>query len=310
MNEFNHTPVLSEEVIDLLNIKSDGIYVDVTIGGGGHSQKILSQLNDRGLLIGIDTDEDAVAWCMKKFKKNNNVILANANFKNLDIVLKKAGIEKVDGIIADFGLSSNQLEKPERGFSFLKNGPLDMRMNSQIDVNAADVVNNYSAVKLADIFFKYGEEKKSRQIAREIIRRRSLKKIETTFELVDIVKKFGSKKLKINPATRVFQALRIYVNKELENIEIFLEKSVPFLKKDGIIACISFHSLEDRIVKNFFKLKNSRCVCPPELIQCTCNHKRELEILTKKPICVSKEEKKINNRARSAKLRGAKKIEQ
>jgi len=305
---FKHKSVLLNESINLLNVKKDGIYIDATLGGGGHSSLILEKLSSEGLLIGIDSDSEAINFCMKKFENNDNVILVNENFSKIDEILIKLGIEKVDGIIADLGVSSYQIDEKERGFSFGKEARLDMRMDKRLEVSAYDVVNNFSLEELEYIFKNYGEEKKSKLIAREIIKQRSIKPVETTLELASIAEKFNKKNQKIHPATRIFQGLRIFVNNELGSLEDFLEKSIKVLKKDGIIVCISFHSLEDRIVKQFFKKKSLLCICPPELFQCTCNHKPDLKILTSKPIISLEDELKDNPRARSAKLRGACKL--
>ena len=305
---FKHKSVLLNESINLLNIKKDGIYIDATLGGGGHSSLILEKLSSEGLLIGIDSDNEAINFCMKKFENNDNVILVNENFSKIDDILLKLGIDKVDGIIADLGVSSYQIDEKERGFSFGKEARLDMRMDKRLEVSAYDVVNNFSLEELEYIFKNYGEEKKSKLIAREIIKQRSIKPVETTLELASIAEKFNKKNQKIHPATRIFQGLRIFVNNELGSLEDFLEKSIKVLKKDGIIVCISFHSLEDRIVKQFFKKKSLLCICPPELFQCTCNHKPDLKILTSKPIISLEDELKDNPRARSAKLRGACKL--
>ncbi|MFA7577728.1 MAG: 16S rRNA (cytosine(1402)-N(4))-methyltransferase RsmH, partial [Candidatus Muiribacteriota bacterium] len=282
--------------------------IDATLGGGGHSSLILEKLSSEGLLIGIDSDNEAINFCMKKFENNDNVILVNENFSKIDDILLKLGIDKVDGIIADLGVSSYQIDEKERGFSFGKEARLDMRMDTRLEVSAYDVVNNFSLEELENIFKNYGEEKKSKLIAREIIKQRSIKPVETTLELASIAEKFNKKNQKIHPATRIFQGLRIFVNNELGSLEDFLEKSIKVLKKDGIIVCISFHSLEDRIVKQFFKKKSLLCICPPELFQCTCNHKPDLKILTSKPIISLENELKDNPRARSAKLRGACKL--
>jgi 16S rRNA (cytosine1402-N4)-methyltransferase len=303
-----HIPVLLDEVIEKLNIKKNGIYIDSTIGFGGHSEKIIEKIGDKGLLIGIDRDEEAINYCLKKFENNDNVILVNTSFDNIDKILEKLKIKKIDGVLADFGVSSYQLDNDKRGFSFSKEAFLDMRMDKNSELTAYKVVNELEYDELKEIFKKYGEEKFADKIAVAIIMRRSLKPIETTTELAEIISDVVKSKQKIHPATRVFQAIRIYVNDELGNIERFLNKSVDFLKNGGRIACISFHSLEDRIVKNFFKEQAKNCICPPESPICTCNHKAKLKIITKKPITVKEEEKFKNPRARSAKLRIAERI--
>lgn len=301
-----HIPVLPVETLEILELKKNGVYVDATIGGGGHTQLILDKLGDQCTIIGIDRDIDAIEECLERFSENDNVILANENFDNIDIVVKKAGFDHVDGIIADFGVSSWQLDKGERGFSFSKDAYLDMRMNQNDELTAKDVINDLSAEELQNIFSKYGEERYSKRIAREIIKKRSIKHIETTIELAEIIKKAVPKsKEKIHPATRVFQALRIYVNDELNKIDLFLEKSIELLKPGGRICCISFHSLEDRRVKKFFKKNTLECICPTEQPICTCNHKPKLQLINRKPIIAKDEEIKNNIRSRSAKLRGA-----
>jgi len=302
---FLHLPVLPEETIEFLDIKEGGIYVDATIGGGGHSQLILEKIGLNGTLIGFDQDSEAIDTCMERFKDNDNVILVNENFTKIGQALDKLDIDKVDGILADIGVSSYQLDNAERGFSFTKDAPLDMRMNKKSTLSAYDVVNTYGKDELARIFREYGEERKANRIAFEIIKKRSITPIETTLELADIAKKVLGKREKIHPATRIFQALRIYVNKELDSLEGFLERSVKRIVPGGRLVIISFHSLEDRIVKRFFQTAAKDCICSKELPVCTCNHKASLSIISKRPIKVSEREKNINPRARSARMRVA-----
>ncbi len=301
--DFSHLPVLPKETIDMLDIKKGGIYIDATIGGGGHSQLILDKIGPEGTLIGFDQDMEAINTCLEKFKENDNVILVNENFTQLDRALDKLDIDKVDGILADIGVSSYQLDNAERGFSFMKDAPLDMRMDKDNVLSAYDIVNNYDQAELARIFREFGEEKRANRIAFEIIKARSINPIETTLELADIAKKVLGKKEKIHPATRIFQALRIYVNKELESLNKFLGIAVNRIVPGGRLVVISFHSLEDRIVKRFFQEESKDCICSKELPICTCNHKAGLTILSRRPITVSDKEKNINPRARSAKMR-------
>ncbi|MCK9225733.1 MAG: 16S rRNA (cytosine(1402)-N(4))-methyltransferase RsmH [Candidatus Muirbacterium halophilum] len=303
-----HIPVLYKEVIENLNIKSNGVYVDATIGFGGHTSLILENLDNSGKVIGIDQDIEAIEYLLEKFIENNNLFLFNENFTKIDEMVKMASPEGVDGIIADFGVSSWQLDSGERGFSWREDYPLDMRMNRNKGKTAADYVNELDVNELQRIFKVYGEERHSGRVAREIVKVRTIDKIETTGQLANLVQKVIPKKEKIHPATRIFQALRIYVNKELESIEIFLENALKALKPGGRLCCISFHSLEDRIVKNFFREKSRTCICPPELFKCTCNHKSELKIISKKPITSNDNEIRENIRSRSAKMRVAEKI--
>lgn len=286
-----HIPVLLEEVLSF--IKDDySVVFDGTFGGGGHSLAILKKFNNIKV-IATDIDEDALLRGKEIVEDNNRLVLLKENFKNIDIVLKKLGIEKVDFILADLGVSSNLIEDNERGFSFMIDGPLDMRMDKQLEIDAKYIINNYSVKDLADIFEKYGEEKKALKIAKHIIEERKKSPIVTTKRLSEVVCKVIRKQKGIHPATLVFQALRIYVNKELDSLEEFLEKAINLLNIGGRVAVISFHSLEDRIVKNFFKEKEKE---------------RLLKILTKKPIAPKFEEVKVNRRARSAKMRVGEKI--
>lgn len=309
MNEkMKHIPVLYKEVLENLNIRKNGLYVDATIGFGGHTSLILEKLDGTGNVIGIDQDMEAISFLLDRFLKDDNLLLFNQNFSRIDEMVNMVNPEGADGILADFGVSSWQLDSGERGFSWREDYPLDMRMNRDSGKTAGDYVNELDIEELESIFREYGEERFSRRIAREIVKRRSIKRIETTGELADIVSSCIPKKEKIHPATRVFQALRIYVNNELENIEIFLENSLKVLKPGGRLCCISFHSLEDRIVKNFFRKKTGVCICPPEMPKCTCNQRKELKIISRKPITSTENEIKDNIRSRSAKMRVAEKL--
>ncbi|MDM8534371.1 16S rRNA (cytosine(1402)-N(4))-methyltransferase RsmH [Clostridiaceae bacterium HSG29] len=309
--DFKHESVLLNECIENLKIKSDGIYVDGTLGGAGHSKHILEKLDD-GLLIGIDQDEDALKAADDVLKKiNSNYKLVHSNFSDVINVLDDLGIDKIDGILLDLGVSSYQIDNPERGFSYMKDGDLDMRMDQSQSLTARKVVNEYSYDKLIDIFFKFGEEKFSKRIARHIVEKRAEKEITTTIELVDIIKGSlpGSELHKdSHPAKRVFQAIRIEVNNELGIIEDTIFNVIKRMNKGGRVVIITFHSLEDRIVKHAFKELYIDCVCPPGMPICTCGKKREIKIITKKPIYPTEDELNVNSRSRSAKLRVAEKI--
>lgn len=309
--EFNHISVLLNEVIEGLNIKEDGIYVDGTLGGAGHSLEIVKKLKN-GKLIGIDQDLNALdkaSQVLKDYK--DKIILKHNNYENIDIVLDEIGIEKVDGILLDLGVSSHQLDEESRGFSHNKDAPLDMRMDSTSDFTAWDVVNNYSQEKLQEIIWNYGEDRWAKRIAEFIVSERALKPIETTLELVSAIKKAIPKAVRMeghHPAKRTFQAIRIEVNRELEVLQNSINKMVNLLNDNGRLAIITFHSLEDRIVKEAFKELYKDCICPPNYPKCMCDKKREIEIITRKPIIPTQEELERNSRARSAKLRVAEKL--
>ncbi|GAB6109327.1 16S rRNA (cytosine(1402)-N(4))-methyltransferase RsmH [Fusibacter bizertensis] len=307
---FNHVSVLLKECIEGLNIKPNGIYVDGTLGGGGHSFKIL-QLLDKGTLIGVDQDTDALAAATEKLKIfEGKFIPYHSNFSKIAQVLDDLNISKIDGLLLDLGVSSFQLDEAERGFSYMNDGKLDMRMNQNDAFTAYDVVNNYSEQQLTTIISDYGEENWANRIAKFIIEERAKKPIETTFELVDVIKKAipaGARKDGPHPAKRTFQAIRIEVNNELKIIEQTIESAVEYMNKGGRVAIITFHSLEDRIVKNAFKKLAQGCTCPPEFPVCICGGKPIVKIITKKPILPSDQEIESNPRARSAKLRVAEK---
>lgn len=306
---FSHVTVLLNETIEGLNVKSDGIYVDGTLGGGGHSFKIL-QLLDTGKVIGIDQDQDALNAASKRLSIfGNRFVPAHSNFENVADVLAELGIEKIDGMCLDLGVSSYQLDEAERGFSYMNDGALDMRMDQTSDFTAWDVVNTYSEGELFRVIRDYGEENWASRIAKFIVEARAEKSIETTYELVEIIKHAIPAKARKDgphPAKRTFQAIRIEVNNELRIIEKTIEDAVSVMNKGGRIAIITFHSLEDRIVKNTFKKLAEGCICPKELPVCVCNNKPKIKIITKKPILPSAEELENNPRARSAKLRVAK----
>ncbi|ADQ04191.1 S-adenosyl-methyltransferase MraW [Caldicellulosiruptor owensensis OL] len=306
---YEHIPVLLEESVFFLVTNPDGIYVDATFGLGGHSKRILEKLSDKGFLIAIDRDLEAIELGKRKLKVHKNVKIVHSSFSKVDEVLKGLGIEKIDGILFDFGVSSLQLDKQERGFSYNKEAFLDMRMDTTSKLTAYDVVNFYSQKDLEKIIREYGEERFARRIAKAIVERRSKKPIETTTELSNLISSLVPRpKDGSHPAQRTFQAIRIEVNGELDEIKIALEKSLRFLRSGGRICAISFHSLEDRIVKEFFKFHSLECVCPKDIPVCVCGKKKELNIITKKPITPSKEEIEKNKRSHSAKLRVAEKV--
>ena len=322
--EFSHTPVLLDEVLKNLEIKPNGVYVDCTLGGAGHSSKILEKL-ETGLLVGFDKDQEAIDASTKKlskickvfskdnFKKNNekSCLIIKDDFKNSPSVLTELGITNVDGILIDLGVSSHQLDTAERGFSFKKDAPLDMRMDSSQSLTAKQIVNSYSEEQLRNLFKEYGEEEFAFSIAKNICKARALKEIETTLELNEIIEKSMPKKVVFSrggAAKKVFQALRIEVNGELNLLKETIENLIKFLCPGGRIAIISFHSLEDRIVKNVFKDLAQGCICPKNFPICVCNHKATIEIVTRKPIVASEKEQLENSRSTCAKLRVAKKL--
>lgn len=304
--EFKHKSVLLNECIENLNIKKNGIYVDGTLGGGGHSYSILQKLDNNGLLIGVDRDTDAINAATKRLKKFTNFKTIHDNNSNIINILKSLNIDKIDGMILDLGVSSYQLDDADRGFSYMHDAKLDMRMNRDDKFSAYDVVNKYSEEKLINIFKEYGEERYSKGIAKKICEKRKEKNIETTFELVDIIKSAMPNTAlneKQHPAKRVFQAIRIEVNEELTRLKRTIEDVVSVLNQNGRLAIITFHSLEDKIVKHTFEELEGRCTCPKDFPVCVCGYVSHGKIITKKPIVCSEEELKENPRARSAKLR-------
>lgn len=309
--EFHHISVLLNEVLEGLNIKEDGIYVDGTLGGAGHSLEIVKRLST-GKLIGIDQDTNALEKSKDVLKDHmDKVILVHSNYVNIKEVLNDLNIDKVDGILLDLGVSSHQLDTEERGFSHNKDAPLDMRMDTSREFSAWNVVNQYSEEELTRILYQYGEEKWAKRIAEFIVKERSEKPIETTLQLVSAIKKAIPKKVRMeghHPAKKTFQAIRIEVNGELDVLKTAIIHMVECLNPGGRLAIITFHSLEDRIVKDEFKELFKDCICPPEMPQCICDKKREINIITRKPIVPSKEELEINPRSRSSKLRVAEKI--
>ncbi|MDU4939831.1 16S rRNA (cytosine(1402)-N(4))-methyltransferase RsmH [Clostridium paraputrificum] len=304
--EFKHVSVLLNECLDALNIKDDGIYVDCTLGGAGHSSHILQRLSKEGLLVGIDQDTDALKAAGERLKEYENKKLVHNNFHNIDSILEELDIPKVDGILMDLGVSSYQLDEGERGFSYMKDAPLDMRMNRDREFSAYDVVNSYSMEDLWRIIRDYGEEKFAKRVAEFIVNRREEKPIETTLELVDIIKAAIPAKARRegpHPAKRTFQAIRIEVNGELEILNKAIEDGVNRLNKGGRMAIITFHSLEDRIVKLKFRELANPCTCPKEFPICVCGKKPLVKLISRKAIDPSKEEVEENPRSRSAKLR-------
>lgn len=306
--EYSHVPVLLHETIEILNIRPDGVYVDCTLGGGGHSEAILKRL-ENGFLLGIDQDQDALQAASQRLQAFGSKFKAiHANFRELKKALNNVGICQVDGVLFDLGVSSYQLDQGERGFSYMQDAPLDMRMDRTRSLTAKELVNNLPEEELARILWEYGEERWSKRIARFIVERRKDGPIETTGQLVEIIKAAipsGARRTGHHPAKRTFQALRIAVNDELGALTQGLLDAVDVLKKDGRIAVITFHSLEDRIVKDTFRTLAKGCQCPPDFPVCACGQKPKVEILTKKPIVASLQELEENPRARSAKLRAA-----
>lgn len=306
--KFDHMPVMLNECIDNLQIKEDGIYVDGTLGGAGHGREIYRRLSGKGTLVGIDQDQAALEAArneLDKVERQAKKVLIKGNFREIDKLLSNAGVEKADGILLDLGVSSYQLDNPERGFSYRFDAKLDMRMDSERRLKAYDVVNTYSENELRKIFYEYGEERFSPKIARRIVDYRKEKPIENTLELVEIIKESIPYKMQTDghPAKRVFQAIRIEVNQELRALEEVIDKAIPLLNAKGRLCIISFHSLEDRIVKDKFRENENPCSCPPSFPICVCGKVSRGKVISKKPIYPSKEEININTRAKSAKLR-------
>jgi len=303
-----HTPVLLNESIDYLVTKKNGVYFEGTLGFGGHTQKILSRLSEAGSVVSTDVDLAAFNYCKEKFKEEERVKLYNFNFSLIDVIAKIESIEFFDGILADLGVSSFQLDSTAAGFSYKFNTELDLRLNKSLKKTAADFINQEAEEKIANVIFKYGEEKNSRKIARRISEARINKKIESTEELKKIISSVTNPRYLSKTLSRVFQAIRIYVNDELNELSSFLDNSISILNKGGRLVVISYHSLEDRIVKEFFKYESLSCVCPPEAPICTCDKVKRLDVITKKPITPSEAEIKNNKRAHSAKMRVAEKL--
>jgi len=305
-----HTPVLLKEAVAQLQVRRDGLYVDGTVGSGGHAEEILRVSEPDGRLIGLDWDEEAVAASRERLQKfEGRVRLAQASYVELERVLMQWDVTTVDGVLLDLGVSSRQFDEPSRGFSFMREGALDMRMSRSLQTTARDFLATATFEQLIRIFREYGEERRARSVANAVIRERELGLIETTTQLARLVERvLGPKRGGIHPATRVFQALRIAVNNELDNVQRGLEAATRVLKSGGRLAVISFHSLEDRIVKQFFVRSSEVCICPPGLPVCGCGRKQVLRVITRKPVTATEEEMERNPRARSAKLRVAEKI--
>ena len=308
--EFKHKPVLLEECIRGLHIKENGIYVDGTLGGAGHSKEILRNLSEKGLLIGIDRDEEALKAAKANLKEYKNVKYIHGNHDNIKEILEELDIAKVDGILLDLGVSSYQLDERNRGFSYLGENELDMRMDKSQELTAKIVVNTYKEEDLANIIYNYGEERYSRNIAKNICNYRKQKTIETTKELVEIIEKSipKSKQNDGHPAKRTFQAIRIEVNNEIKPLEKTIEDCIDVLNPEGRLCVITFHSLEDRAVKNAYYKAKGICTCPKDLPYCVCGAKELGKIINKKPIIASDKEQTENTRSKSAKLRIFEKI--
>lgn len=309
IENFKHVPVLLKECLDGLNINPDGIYVDGTLGGAGHSEKIAKRISQKGLLLGIDRDEEAICVAKERLKEFLNVQFVHDNHDHIKEILAELEIPAVDGILLDLGVSSYQLDERNRGFSYMADSELDMRMDKTSRLTAKEVINTYAEEDLANIIYEYGEERFSRRIAKNICERRKIKPIETTLELVDIIEKsVPRKKGEGHPAKRTFQAIRIEVNDEIKPLYNTILDSIDVLKPQGRLCVITFHSLEDRAVKNAFVQAEGRCTCPPGLPYCSCGCKSLGKIITKKPILPTDEETKQNIRSKSAKLRIFEKI--
>ena len=306
--EFNHYSVLLNETIENLNIKPDGIYVDGTLGGGGHAYQVASRLSEKGRLIGIDQDADAIAAAGERLREfGDKITIIRSNYANMKEELHRIGVEKVDGIVLDLGVSSFQLDTPERGFTYRdENAPLDMRMDDRQSLTAKDIVNGYSEMDLYRIIRDYGEDKFAKNIAKHIVQERAKKPIETTGELTEIIRASIPMKVQVtggHPAKRTFQAIRIELNKELEVLQNNLDDMIDLLNPGGRICIITFHSLEDRIVKTNFKRNENPCTCPSDFPVCVCGKKSKGKVVTRKPILPSEEELEVNSRSKSAKLR-------
>ena len=305
--DFKHTSVLLEETIENLRVKPEGVYVDGTLGGAGHALEVCRRLSAAGRLIGIDQDEDAIAAAEERLREyRDRVTILRSNYRCMVSELKKRGITAVDGILLDLGVSSHQLDEAERGFTYREDAPLDMRMDQRQELTAAGVVNTYSEERLYQVIRDYGEEKFAKNIAKRICRERAEKPILTTGELVEIIKASIPAKMRVtggHPAKRTFQAIRIEVNQELAVLEESLDGMIDSLREGGRLCVITFHSLEDRIVKNIFRRNEHPCICPPEFPVCVCGRKPKGFVVTRKPVVPGEEELAANKRSKSAKLR-------
>ncbi len=310
--EFGHVPVLYREVLEGLDIKSDGVYIDGTLGGAGHASGICERLGSEGWLIGIDRDSDAIEAAGKRLEGFGcRKTLVRSNYSEVKLVKDELGVSRVDGALLDLGVSSFQLDNPQRGFSYMHDAPLDMRMDARDALTAEDIINGYSREDLAKIISEYGEERWAARIAQFIEKERAKKRITTTFELVDIIKAAipaQARREGPHPAKRTFQAIRIEVNGELERLETAVSDFIDILSPGGRLAVISFHSLEDRIVKNVIAKRLDPCTCPPEFPVCVCGKKPDIKKITKKPVTAGDKELSENPRARSAKLRIVEKL--
>jgi len=310
LKKIYHIPVLKEKIVEYLITDKSGIYLDATLGTGGHAERILEELNEKGKLLGIDKDEDSLKISQKRLRRfGKKVRFFHQSYSQIPELLNNLNLKKIDGVILDLGLSSYQLDNPERGFSYSLDGPLDMRFDQKEDKKALKVVNEYRVEELTKIFKEYGEERFSKRIAQAIIQNRKVKKIETTKELKDIVKNILKTRDDIKTLSRIFQALRIEVNDELFELKKGLDGGIEVLSSGGRICVISYHSLEDRMVKEKFFELSKGCLCPPDFPVCICGGKRTLQVLTRKPVIADEEEIRENPKARSAKLRAAEKIE-
>ncbi|SNU05255.1 16S rRNA (cytosine1402-N4)-methyltransferase [Lachnospiraceae bacterium] len=304
--EFKHIPIMLDAVLEGLDIKPDGTYVDGTLGGAGHSSEIAKRLSEEGSLIGIDQDIDAIKAATERLESFKNIHIVRNNYVNIKSVLSELGINGVDGILLDIGVSSYQLDNYERGFSYREDALLDMRMDQSADYTAQDIVNDYSEAELRRIISLYGEEKFAGRIASNIVKARETKRIETTFELNEIIKASipaAARRTGGNPSKKTYQAIRIELNKELTVLEDALDDMIDALNPGGRLVIITFHSLEDRIVKNKFKTAENPCICPPEFPVCTCGRKSKGRVITRKPIVADEKELEVNPRSSSAKLR-------
>lgn len=307
MNEHHH-PVMLKETMDYLINNIEGTYFDGTLGFGGHTKEILSRLNSRGKVVATDVDSEALNFCQEKFSGDDRIKLYNFNFSRIDVISKLESIQSYDGIMADLGVSSFQLDNVDSGFTFRQNASLDLRMDKNLSLTAADIINSYPETELANIFYQFGEEKKSRIIASRITEQRDVKKFVTTFDLVKIIEALVPENFRVKTLSRIFQALRICVNNELENLKLFLGNSINLLRSGARIVILSYHSLEDRIVKDIFRYESLDCICPKDYPICKCDKVKRLKIITKKPLLPSSEEITANRRSRSAKLRVAERI--
>ncbi len=300
-----HVPVLLNESLDFLIKNLDGIYFDGTVGFGGHSSEILERLHSKGKLVATDKDFEAFSFCQNKFKDDKRFSVYNTSFSDIDTVAKIEFIENFDGIFVDLGVSSYQLDNIESGFTFREDSPLDLRMNKNAGYPASHILNNYSQEHLADIIWKFGEEKLSKKIARLIVEERTKQKFESSIQVRKIIERIVPDRFLFKTLSRVFQALRIYVNNELDELKNFLEKAVLLLNKNGTLVVLTYHSLEDRIVKEKFKYESLECVCPPGTPVCICGKVKRLQLQNTKPVTPTENEIKENKRSRSAKLRAA-----